>query len=280
MNSALLLLLGAVASSVSADTLYKSFDFSSRNAVNNEWNVLTWGPGVVNNELQNYTTSTDNVYTQNGALNIRTKKSGNGYTSGRLESKQTFSPLNFSTKKMRIVFVASVPAYEGAWPALWMNGISSTYGNWPKTGEIDMMEWVWSLGTHTQSSLHWKSGNDWGQADLDYNGYQDIQATHTYRVDVSAITGNEYIQFSIDDHWYPNVYASTWQSTFQPDVPCNGPEATRCSGLAPFDNQMTLIMNTAVGGDWGGVNVDNYDAFDGNGVVMTIQKAEVWELSP
>jgi hypothetical protein len=60
------------------------------------------------------------------------------------------------------------------------------------------------------------------------------------------------------------------------------PEANRCSFLAPFDNRMYLIMNIAVGGDYGnccGVLPSHYDAFDGRGVEMEIAGVVIYAAS-
>lgn len=45
--------------------------------------------------------------------------------------------------------------------------------------------------------------------------------------------------------------------------------------MAPFDSNMILILNIAVGGDWGGCcGVQNYDVFE-NGVEMEISSVDV-----
>lgn len=47
---------------------------------------------------------------------------GDRITSGRLQSKEQFSPKNVPGNKLRVEFTAKVPAAMGSWPALWMLG--------------------------------------------------------------------------------------------------------------------------------------------------------------
>ena len=94
-------------------------------------------PGWVNNELQEYTTSTDNVYVKNGKLVIQAiKKSKDGnttYTSGKVttQNKRDF-------KYGRIEASIKVPEGQGLWPAFWMMPTEQEfYGEWPKP--------IWSM---------------------------------------------------------------------------------------------------------------------------------------
>ena len=96
--------------------------------------------GVVyyyNNEEQSYTSSTDNSYVSNGTLKIAAVHDGNGYTSARLVSsgKGDFLYGYFEAR-------ARVPDGLGTWPAIWMLPTNNTYGVWPNSGEIDIMEHV------------------------------------------------------------------------------------------------------------------------------------------
>ena len=58
----------------------------------------------------------------------------NGRNSVRLLSKQTF---NAGT--MTVLDIRHIPVQYGLWPAVWLLGAQ---GNWPQSGESDIMEWV------------------------------------------------------------------------------------------------------------------------------------------
>ena len=96
-----------------------------------------WG----NNELQYYTEKNlDNARVENGILTIeahRQTMGSKGYTSARLVGKN-----KADFKYAKIDIRAKVTGGLGAWSAIWMLPTHNTYGNWPKSGEIDIMEHV------------------------------------------------------------------------------------------------------------------------------------------
>lgn len=78
----------------------------------------------------------------------------------------------------------------------------------------------------------------------------------------------------------PNKFNWVW--SFPPCRNNYTAEASKCSYLAPFDNKMNLIMNIAVGGQWGNVDKEYnnipyslYDAFD-QGVEMEVSDVVVY----
>jgi beta-glucanase (GH16 family) len=110
----------------------------------NQWNI--WTGGAFNNELQYY--QGPNLVLNGGALNIEAKRETvTGattpfdatpktfqFTSGRIESKASFSASN-TTPKVRMIARIKLPTGYGMWPAFW------SYGDpWPTQGEIDIME--------------------------------------------------------------------------------------------------------------------------------------------
>jgi beta-glucanase (GH16 family) len=100
-----------------------------------------WGydidpPGRYNDELQAYTTSSENVRLDGqGHLVIEARKESDGYTSGRLNTRGKLNML-YGTITARIKF----PIGEGLWPAFWMLGSNMDAVGWPDCGEIDIME--------------------------------------------------------------------------------------------------------------------------------------------
>lgn len=122
----------------------KVFEDNFSSIDQNKW--VVWNGGAYNSELQLY--RRQNMTIENGTLVIRSKResaTGNilpgstgtkhfDFTSGRIDSKITFSASN-ATPKVRFVARIKLPAGTGMWPAFWTNG-----DQWPTKGEIDIME--------------------------------------------------------------------------------------------------------------------------------------------
>lgn len=119
------------------------------------WTYDAGRTGWGNNELQNYTTSTDNSIIvdlmaggsgeldtdgtadgKNGALKITALKTGNEITSARIKSD--IDELGaYGYYEVR----AKLPSETAAWPAIWLLGNMTADRPWPDTGEIDLVEW-------------------------------------------------------------------------------------------------------------------------------------------
>jgi beta-glucanase (GH16 family) len=134
----LLFLLSPILVFSQCGTLIWSDEFNGTTLDGTKWTAQTgngcpgncgWG----NSELENYTTSTNNLRVENGTLVLEARKDASGnYTSGRVTSSGKFSR-QYGRFEMR----AKIPAGTGLWPAFWM---LPTTGPWPNTGEIDVME--------------------------------------------------------------------------------------------------------------------------------------------
>ena len=188
-----------------------------------------WG----NNELENYTSSTNNTFVSNGNLIIEARKENSGggstYTSGRLttNNKKSF-------KFGRIDIRAKLPVGKGIWPALWMLGTNISSVGWPACGEMDIMELVGTYPSSITGTMHWKntSGNDaFKNANYNLSGSDFSQQFHVF----SVIWKQDSIKWYVDD----NLYLSTSAA----DV-----------GAAnyPFNAEQFFIFNVAVGGNWPG----------------------------
>jgi len=130
------------------------------------WNI--WEGGAYNNELQLY--RRENLKIQNGSLVITPVKeqvSGKsypesseikvfGYTSGRIESKFTYTPSD-KTPKIRISARIQLPLGAGMWPAFWSYGTK-----WPTEGEIDILE---ALGERYKYTTDYFYGKNAGIVD-------------------------------------------------------------------------------------------------------------------
>lgn len=187
--------------------------------------------GFGNNELQYYSDRLQNVQVKDGKLIITALNDSlatRPYSSAKLVTEN-----KASWQYGRIEVMAKIPAGKGNWPAIWMLPEENKYGGWPRSGEIDIMEHVgYNQGTmygtvHTQSFNHMK-----GTQKGDSIQIADISDTfHLYAVEWYE----DRIDFFKDDEKY-HTFANTNKNTDD----------------WPFDHPFYLILNIAIGGDWGG----------------------------
>ncbi len=138
----------------------------------------------------------------------------------------------------RIEVNAKIPHGTGIWPAIWMLPTKWVYGGWPKSGEIDMMEFVGYVPDSLFGSVHTGAFNHAIGTNKTSSIYKTTLSSefHTYAIEWTP----EKIDFFIDDELY-HVFENNK----------SGSEAW------PFDEEFHLILNIAVGGNWGGkVGID------------------------
>lgn len=189
-------------------------------------NVCGWG----NNELQYYTDRIENVFVEDGILTIKAIKEdfgGKQYTSTRLISKEKGDWLYG-----RIEVRALLPSGRGTWPAIWMLPTDWEYGGWPDSGEIDIMEHVGYDPLSIHGTVHTKAYNhSIGTQKGNHISVSDCETEfHVYSI--------EWLRNRIDFYVDDKVYFS-----FEREF---GFERW------PFDKRFHLLMNIAVGGNWGG----------------------------
>jgi beta-glucanase (GH16 family) len=190
--------------------------------------ICGWG----NNELQYYTEKrAKNARVENGRLIIEAHREKTGtrdYSSVRLVSRS-----KGDWRYGRIEVRAKLPAGVGTWPAIWMLPTDWKYGGWPASGEIDIMEHVGYLPDSVFGSVHTAAFNH-------IIGTQSTQGIyladceknyHVYGIDWSP----DYVEFLVDGQAYHRFVNRQ-----------TGPDAW------PFDQYFHLILNLAVGGNWGG----------------------------
>jgi len=198
-----------------------------------KWSYDVGGDGWGNNELQYYTNGVlNNARVEEGHLVIEARRESyqnRSYTSARLVSRNKGDWLYG-----RIEVRAKLPAGRGTWPAIWMLPTDWSYGNWPDSGEIDIMEHVGYDMNRVNATVHTKSfnhtlgtqvGNNIVAANVD-------QKFHIYRLEWRP----DRIDVFLDDTHY---------FSFQNDG----------KGYAswPFDQRFHLLLNLAIGGSWGGL---------------------------
>lgn len=208
------------------------FDGESDEPNSENWDYNTGAHGWGNSELQNYTKDRENSFVKNGALTIKAKKIDGKWTSARLLSR-----LKKSFTYGYIEFRAKVPEEKGCWPALWMLPNKSEYGQWPRSGEIDVMEYsanVW--GEKIYGTLHCRAGYGGNPIHSEFTVLKSVSKKwHTYAV-----------------HWTED--AITWYYDGVPFTSYENPheEGKDAFWKWPFDKDFYVIMNVAMGGNLGG----------------------------
>lgn len=163
------------------------------------WNILQGDLGV-NNELQVYQRNSRNVQVSGGdTLQLVPWRDGaqpKGWTSGRIESKYTFTPQagRLTRVEAQLRFGESATGNkQGIWPAWWMLGDGIRNGvPWPACGEIDILETVNGILTG-HSTIHcdvYPGGicNE-GQGIGASTGIPDM-GWHTWRAEIDRRPGN------------------------------------------------------------------------------------------
>jgi beta-glucanase (GH16 family) len=117
------------------------------------WKYNT-GPGETfgTGEIETMTSSTSNVHLDgHGALDITALGHGQSWTSGRIQtiSSDFGAPAGGEMAVTSSIRQPNPASGLGYWPAFWMLGP----GDWPMTGEIDILEDVNALSEHS-ATLH------------------------------------------------------------------------------------------------------------------------------
>lgn len=196
-----------------------------------KWGYDIGGSGWGNNELQYYTASTNNAHVANGKLTITAIKEsigGMNYSSARIVTKNKGDWL-YGRFEIR----AKLPSGRGTWPAIWMLPTDWAYGGWPKSGEIDIMEHVGYDPNVVVQTIHTEAynhtmGTQKGENKLVPTAMSEF---HLYRLDwtpyaIRCYINNEKVFTFINQ----GLGSPTW----------------------PFDKRFHLLINLAIGGNWGG----------------------------
>lgn len=209
-----------------------NFDGNSLNR--KYWNVEENGNGGGNQELQYYRDSTENIEVSNGTLKIkglRKNYGGKSYTSGRINTRDK-AEFRYGIVEARI----KLPSFTGAWPAFWMLGGNHSEIDWPRCGEIDIMEAI-NTEKFTHGALHW-----YGEGKRDSAG------------DSSSIVPSDF------DRTQWHTYGMEWTETkikFMVDGKVFYTQSITDGYMGEFRKEQFIILNLAIGGLWPGFTIDN-----------------------
>lgn len=184
-----------------------------------------WG----NKERQFYTKVNHRL--ENGNLIVTAKETDGSYTSTRITTK---GKKEFKYGRMEVR--AKLPTGQGIWPAFWMLGANISAVGWPDCGEIDIMEYVGREQHTAYTTIHTRATHG-VHASSKKTVIADIEeGFHTYAIDWTA----EFIKFYIDDNLV---------HTYSPE--------TKKKSAWPFDQPFFFLINMAIGGNFGGPEVDD-----------------------
>ena len=162
------------------------------------------------------------------------------FTSGRIntENLHNFTYGMFETR-------ARVPKGKGYLPAFWLmaanEDANDSYGVWPSCGEIDMMEVLGGETNVTCGTIHYGNPREQSQGKYTLSGDGDFsEEFHIFRTEWEP--GK--ISWYLDDQEEPFYTVSNWFSTADDGKTLTYP--------APFDHDMYVILNLAVGNEWAG----------------------------
>ena len=197
------------------------------------WAFNVGGGGWGNGELQYYMPK-GNASIENGVLTIEARKERRGtcsYSSARMITRNIGDWLY-----CRIEVRAKLPSGKGTWPAIWMLPTDFAYGDWPASGEIDIMEHVGFDPDVIVQSIHTAKTHGDSASNRSTRVPGVREEFHTYGVE-----------------WLPDriIFSVDGEQTYVYEKP-DAAEGERASDAWPFDQRMYLLINLAFGGTWGG----------------------------
>jgi beta-glucanase (GH16 family) len=202
------------------------------------WTYDLGAGGWGNAELENYTNRPENARLENGVLVIEARKEayqGAEYTSARLKT-QGLREFLYGRIEARL----QVPGGQGMWPAFWTLGSNINEKNWPKCGELDIMEYIGKTPDTIYGTMHGPG----------YSGAQGISKANRQKYNIA------------DDF---HIYAIEWDKDqvrwfFDGEPYHTVTRADVGNKDWVFDQPFFILLNLAVGGQWPG-NPDAQTAF-------------------
>ncbi|KAI9275934.1 concanavalin A-like lectin/glucanase domain-containing protein [Phascolomyces articulosus] len=190
-----------------------------------------------------------------GCERVAGQASGGNYLNP-IQSARLRTIDSVSIKYGKVEVRARLPRGDWIWPAIWMMPKYSEYGEWPASGEIDIMESRGNLEypygniTNVGSTLHWGTHyttdkyNLTGAEAILEDGSTFADDFHTYGMEWSQDGLRTYVddqtillvnfnQTFFERGGFSDAWNNPWKSG---DI------------SAPFDSEFYLILNVAVGG--------------------------------
>ncbi|KAF2036302.1 concanavalin A-like lectin/glucanase [Setomelanomma holmii] len=273
-------------------------NFSSWNS--NVWTKEVEVGGYGNGQFEMTTHTDENVFIRDGILNIKptlqdrslletdnvldlrgqgctgpkwtdcvtSTNTTNGTIVNPVKSGRINTKLGASIKFGRVEVVAKLPAGDWLWPAIWMLPKDNVYGDWPRSGEIDILESRGNNYTYAQGGNNIASSTLHFGPDFENDGWwrnnvkrKALHTTYASGYNVFGVEWSEkyiftYINSRLMQVMYTHFDEPFWNYGRFPLADSNGtrlqnPWAHTNSNTAPFDQDFYLVLNVAVGSDNG-----------------------------
>ena len=229
------------------------FDGTSLNHTSQDslrWNYYTGGWKDENQQVQNcYTSEEENVNVSGGSLNLvglykpgktctGNTKTGD-FTSGFVETRDSFN-MSQGYVEARI----KMPKNKSTWPGFWLSPKYKAYGEWPNSGEIDVVEGKGSNHKFAASDAHWRDKNTptgqpgshrSRQGVIPSSKFDTLDTTewHTYGVKISPCR----LEYFIDGELHHTI--TEFKDSNSTGNPCG-----------PFNKGFFIRLNLAIGGNY------------------------------
>ena len=257
-------------------------EFNGNSLDDTKWDYYTGGWKDENQQVQNcYKRESENVNVSGGSLNLvglykpgetctGNTKTGD-FTSGFVQTK---GKANF--KYGYIEARIKMPKNKSTWPGFWMSPSDKKYGDWPNSGEIDIVEAKGSNPKFAASDAHWRKqsttpgvpgSHGSRQRVIPQNKFdsKDTSEWHTYGVKWTE--GK--LEYYIDGEFHGEI------DGFKNNNSTGNPNG-------PFDQDFFLRLNLAIGGNyidapWNDAH-NSVGAADDFPATMSVDYVRVYEM--
>ena len=206
-----------------------------------KWTAEVGGNGWGNQELEYYKSDPANAHLDgSGNLVIVALKEARGtyqtrFGNGNYSSARLITKGKFEFMHGRVEARIQIPSGKGLWPAFWMLGNDFPAVDWPRCGEVDIMENIGRQPSVVHGTIHGP-------------GYSDDEGpTASYRLPNPEKFSDDFHVYAVEwdanaIRWY--VDENLYETRTPADLPPHKPWV--------FNHPFYLLLNLAVGGDWPG----------------------------
>ncbi|KAI3615033.1 glycoside hydrolase family 16 protein [Moniliophthora roreri] len=186
----------------------------------------------------------------------------NPVQSARLSTRRSAS-IKYGKVEVR----AKIPTGDWLWPAIWMLPVDNTYGSWPLSGEIDIMEARGNSPSYPKQGTNYVRGSlNWGPTtwlnavSKTYGWWKRKRGSwdtdfHTYSLEWTE----NFMRIYVDSRLYHlldlRLNKPFWDRGDFPTIIQNGSEVISLGNpwingtkAAPFDQRFYLILSLGIGG--------------------------------